>query len=140
MPARHGHTIRNLSRERKLEGARGQRAPRHLELRPQRDTPEALASYAHAAIADPDGKRKVPWSFLTTRSKADLKPILEHYGQPVAPRHGSDQLNHLLRLYLIDRKGQIRNIYGLGMLDPRFLLADIESLLLEDGTLGPKRQ
>jgi len=111
-----------------------------LSFDPERDTPEALASYAHAAIADPDGKRKVPWSFLTTRSKADLKPILEHYGQPVAPRHGSDQLNHLLRLYLIDRKGQIRNIYGLGMLDPRFLLADIESLLLEDGTLGPESQ
>src|SRR5262245_4808602 len=111
-----------------------------LSFDPERDTPEALASYAHAAIADPDGKRKVPWSFLTTPSKADLKPMLEHYGQPVAPRYGSDQLNHLLRLYLIDRQGKIRNIYGLGMLDPRFLLADIETLLLEDGTLGPKSQ
>ena len=107
---------------------------------PERDTPEALASYAHAALADPDVKRKLPWSFLTTRSKADLKPILEHYGQPVVPRYGSDQLNHLLRLYLIDRHGQIRNVYGLGMLNPRFLLADIETLLLEDGILGPNSQ
>jgi hypothetical protein len=74
-----------------------------LSFDPERDTPEALASYAHAAIADPDAKRKVPWSFLTTRSKANLKPILEHFGQPVAPRHGSDLLNHLLLLYLIDR-------------------------------------
>jgi len=111
-----------------------------LSFDPERDTPEALASYAHAAIADPDAKRKVPWLFLTTPSKADLKPILEHYGQPVAPRYGSDQLNHLLRLYLIDRQGQIRNIYGLGQLDPRFLLADIETLLLEDGTLGSRSQ
>lgn len=111
-----------------------------LSFDPERDTPEALASYADAAIADPDGKRKMPWSFLTTRSHADLKPVLEHYGQPVAPRHGSDQLNHLLRLYLIDRKGRVRNIYGLGMLDPAFLLADIETLLLEDGTLGRSTQ
>ena len=101
---------------------------------PERDTPEALASYVYAALADPDSSRKLPWSFLTTRSRRDLSPILEDYGQPVAPRQGSNQLNHLLRLYLIDRKGQIRNIYGLGMLDPRFLLADIETLLLEDGT------
>jgi protein SCO1 len=111
-----------------------------LSFDPERDTPEALASYAEAAIADPDGKRKVPWLFLTTRSKDELKPILERYGQPVAPRHRSDQLNHLLRLYLIDRQGRVRNIYGLGMLDPAFLLADIETLLLEDGTLGAKRQ
>jgi len=111
-----------------------------LSFDPERDTPEALASYAQAALADPEVKRKLPWSFLTTRSKADLKPILEHYGQPVAPRQGSDQLNHLLRLYLIDRQGQIRNVYGLGMLNPRFLLADIETLLLEDGTLGSRSQ
>jgi protein SCO1/2 len=107
---------------------------------PERDTPGALASYAHAAIADPDSARKVPWSFLTTRSQRELKPILEQYGQPVAPRGTGDQLNHLLRLYLIDRKGRIRNIYGLGMLDPRFLLADIESLLIEDGTLAARTQ
>lgn len=103
---------------------------------PDRDTPEALADYASSALADSDRHRKVPWSFLTTRSKRDLKPILEYYGQPVAPRHGSDQLNHLLRLYLIDRHGRIRNIYGLGMLDTRFLLADIETLLLEEGSLA----
>jgi len=38
-------------------------------------------------------------------------------------------------VFLVDRKGNIRNIYGLDLIDPRLLMTDIETLLLEDGTL-----
>ena len=76
-----------------------------------------------------------PWKFITTRSQSDLQPILEAYGQTVDrrknPAHPLGPLNHILRVYLIDREGQIRNIYSTGTLDPRLVLADIRTLLLE---------
>jgi cytochrome oxidase Cu insertion factor (SCO1/SenC/PrrC family) len=40
-------------------------------------------------------------------------------------------LNHTLRVYLIDRAGSIRNIYSSGTLDPRLVLSDIRTLLIE---------
>jgi hypothetical protein len=40
-------------------------------------------------------------------------------------------LPHTLRVFLIDRQGRIRNIYSSGTLDPRLILADIRTLILE---------
>ena len=34
----------------------------------------------------------------------------------------------------IDRDGKIRNIYGLGLIDPRLLMTDVETLLMTEGT------
>jgi cytochrome oxidase Cu insertion factor (SCO1/SenC/PrrC family) len=42
-------------------------------------------------------------------------------------------LFHMVRVYLIDREAMIRNIYSFGMLDPRLLLADVRTLLQEEG-------
>jgi cytochrome oxidase Cu insertion factor (SCO1/SenC/PrrC family) len=39
--------------------------------------------------------------------------------------------NHTLRVFLIDRDGNIRNIYSSGTLDPRLVLADVRTLMLE---------
>ena len=60
------------------------------------------------------------------------------FGQPVrrAPGEGAD-IAHLLRVYLIDRQRRVRNIYGLGFLDPRLLLADVRTLLGETGGVSP---
>jgi len=41
-------------------------------------------------------------------------------------------LNHTLRVFLIDREGQIRNIYSSGTLDVRLVLADVKTLMLEE--------
>jgi protein SCO1 len=41
-------------------------------------------------------------------------------------------LYHILRVFLIDREGRIRNIYSSGTLDPRLVLADVKTLLLEE--------
>jgi cytochrome oxidase Cu insertion factor (SCO1/SenC/PrrC family) len=41
-------------------------------------------------------------------------------------------LYHTLRVFLIDREGRIRNIYSSGTLDPRLVLADVKTLLLEE--------
>ena len=43
-----------------------------------------------------------------------------------------ETLYHILRVFLIDREGRIRNIYSSGTLDPRLVLADVKTLLLEE--------
>lgn len=109
---------------------------------PERDTPEALASYMAALRIADDGTRS-PWEFFTTPSQTAIDPILEAYGQPVRrpPQHGASAadaaIGHLLRVYLIDRAGRVRNIYGLEFLDPRLLVADVRTLLLEERRAAP---
>ena len=106
-----------------------------LSFDPDRDSPETLKSYAYPVLSDPEAGRKMPWDFLTTRSAAELKPILKAYGQVINPAPDGETISHLLRLYLIDRHGYIRNIYGLGFLDPRLMFTDIKTLLLEEAAM-----
>ena len=46
--------------------------------------------------------------------------------------HGSNEYP-----FLIDRDGNIRNIYGSDTLDPRLVLADVRSLLMEAAAPKP---
>ena len=41
-----------------------------------------------------------------------------------------------LRVFLIDRAARIRNIYSSGTLDPRLVVADVKTLLLEEAKLS----
>ena len=109
---------------------------RHLRLvtlsfDPGHDTPETMARYSRVAATQ---ETRSPWEFLTTASDRQLAPILAAYGQLVQrpPGPAAAAPTHLLRVYLIDRQQRIRNIYGLDFLDPRLLLADVRTLLLED--------
>ena len=43
----------------------------------------------------------------------------------------TDRFTHLLRVYLIDRKLRVRNIYSVSFLHPDILMNDVETLLLE---------
>jgi cytochrome oxidase Cu insertion factor (SCO1/SenC/PrrC family) len=101
---------------------------------PQHDTPRVLSSYTQA-LRKPTGAE---WLFLTTVGKKDLDPILQSYGQQVDrkknPKDTLGPYSHLLRVYLIDRQGKIRNIYSTGMLDPRLVLTDVRTLLLEEAS------
>ena len=67
----------------------------------------------------------------------ELQPILAAYGQAVDkkqnPSDPTGPLNHTLRVLLIDAAGKIRNIYSSGTLDPRLLLADVRTLMIEAG-------
>jgi len=47
-------------------------------------------------------------------------------------REGTGPVYHPLRVFLIDRDRRIRNIYSSGTLDPRLMLADVKTLLLEE--------
>jgi cytochrome oxidase Cu insertion factor (SCO1/SenC/PrrC family) len=99
---------------------------------PQHDTPRVMAEYADRLRPGGVGSE---WLFLTTRSGKELKPILSAYGQSVDrkknPLDPLGPLYHVLRVYLIDQEGMIRNIYAFGMLDPRLVVTDVRTLLME---------
>ena len=106
-----------------------------LSFDPDYDTPEVMAEFgAHMRL--PDGKGP-PWLFLTAADCATLAPVLEAYDQPVARKADPDDpkgpLAHLLRVFLIDGDGVIRNIYSADFLDPRLLLNDLKTLQMEGG-------
>ncbi len=111
-----------------------------MSLDPAHDTPETLRVFArryeeHADI--------VPWHFLTASSYQFLNPLLRDMGEEisidrVAAAKGGVVLNHLLKVFLIDKAGWVREIYSNQSLDPAAILGDIESLLLEERE--PRRQ
>jgi cytochrome oxidase Cu insertion factor (SCO1/SenC/PrrC family) len=103
-----------------------------MSFDPANDTPERMAAFSGLASRRPTA---APWHFLTAKSPTELQPILTAYGQAVDeksnPLDPTGPLNHTLRVFLIDRAGNIRNIYSSGTLDPRLVLADVRTLMLE---------
>ncbi len=108
-----------------------------LTFDPDYDTPQRLAEYSKAMREQKSG---CEWRFATTKSRAELDPILNGYGQAVDKRSNPNDpqgpLYHILRVFLIDRQGRIRNIYSSATLDPRLVLADVKTLLLEETKLS----
>lgn len=110
-----------------------------LSFDPDYDTPRRLAAYSEAMRDDKSG---CEWQFVTAKSHAALESILRSYGQAVDQRSNPNDpqgpLYHILRVFLIDRAGRIRNIYSSATLDPRLVLADVKSLLLEEKKLSTR--
>ena len=102
-----------------------------LSFDPAHDTPEVMSRYGHVFNRKQDG---ADWLFLTTESRGHLAPLLERYGQQVdraKPGSATGPYNHPLRVYLIDAQKRIRNIYSYGLLDPRLVMTDVRTLLME---------
>src|SRR5882762_7227673 len=114
------------------------------------------ASRKAAASLDvaPEGRRYCPgsrikesrglrWYFLTTRSVRDLLPLVEGFGQDI--RYSVDkstgrpvrELSHVLKVFLIDRSGSIREIYTSTFLHSQVVMNDIKTLLMEQGAKFP---
>ena len=72
-----------------------------------------------------------------------IAPLLAAYGQRVDKRKkpsATGPYQHPLRVYLIDDRQQIRNIYSFGLLDPRLVITDVQTLLAErSGATGDPR-
>jgi len=102
-----------------------------LSFDPARDTPEVMRRYAGSRLVESDAGLR--WYFLTTRSAKELHPLVEGFGQEVT-RSGRE-LSHVLKVFLIDRRGDIREIYSSNFLHPQSVLNDIETLLLEEGKI-----
>ncbi len=116
-------------------GARGRVQLVSLSFDPEHDTPEVMRAYggAHAK-----GGGTVPWHFLTTASKRDVAPLLDGFGQDVSrPAREEDRrpgdLTHVLKVFLIDRSGWVREVYSTSYLVPQVVVNDVKTLLLEDG-------
>jgi protein SCO1 len=99
-----------------------------LSFDPARDTPEVMRRYAGSRVVENDAGLR--WYFLTTRTARELFPLVEGFGQHVT-RSGRE-LSHVLKVFLIDRRGDIREIYSSNFLHPQSVLNDIETLLLEE--------
>ena len=103
-----------------------------LSFDPEYDTPQIMSLYGKdLSYINAD------WAFLTTSSLNDLAPILESYDQPVIRKYKDDGSydgvqSHILRVYLIDDKKLIRNIYNVDFLHPDLLINDIKTLLLDN--------
>jgi cytochrome oxidase Cu insertion factor (SCO1/SenC/PrrC family) len=112
---------------------------------PAHDTPERMAEL-RAALA-PRGR----WSFVTAPDLATLEPVLDDYGQRVTRRlvpsrdapashagsehaassEESEILSHVLKVFLVDESRRIRNVYSVGLMDPRLIVNDIQTVLAD---------
>jgi cytochrome c peroxidase len=119
---------------RMLEGdprARARLRVLSLSFDPEHDTPARLREVEQGVE-----RAGLDWRFLTTRSRGALDPILAAYGQALARERDAEgretgAIAHVLRVFLIDPAGRIRNIYSSSYLEPDLLLTDVRSLLLE---------
>ena len=105
-----------------------------LSFDPINDTHESMQAYGgrHARAAGP-----LPWHFLTTRSVKALQPILEGFGQEIeverdAQGRPTRTISHMLKLFLLDREGRVREIYSTAFLHPEAMLNDIRTLVMEE--------
>lgn len=96
---------------------------------PVNDSPEVMADYGSSFR-----RHDIDWRFLTSGSDARLEPVLDDYDQAVIRDIGPDgepigTMSHILRVFLIDRDKNIRNIYSPSFLHPDILLADILTVM-----------
>jgi cytochrome oxidase Cu insertion factor (SCO1/SenC/PrrC family) len=94
---------------------------------PRRDTPAKMRGL-RAALA-PRGR----WRFLTAANEQALRPVLADFGQDAVriadQANAPDSLRHVLKVFVVDASGAIRQIYSTDFLDPRLVLADLRTLL-----------
>jgi cytochrome oxidase Cu insertion factor (SCO1/SenC/PrrC family) len=105
-----------------------------LSFDPARDSPAVMKHYAGSRL---EGEGGLDWYFLTTPSVEDLMPLVEGFGQDVrysvnrSTGRPVRELSHVLKVFLIDGKGDVREIYTSVFLHPRTILGDIQTLLME---------
>jgi len=105
-----------------------------LSFDPLHDLPHVMKAFTHAL----SGTAPVQWSFLTTSSLSRLAPLLDGFGQEITIENDvqgqpTRTLAHMLKVFLLDRRGQVREIYSTAFLVPQVILNDMLTLLLEDG-------
>jgi protein SCO1 len=103
-----------------------------VSLDPTHDTPAVVASYGQEFTIDP----KFEWRFLTARRVPDLLPVLDDFGQDVSvdvdeQGRATRALHHMLKMFLIDAHGEVREVYSLAFLQPQVMFNDIKTLALE---------
>ena len=109
-----------------------------LSFDPKNDIPEIMKLYGAGT-----DKHLVDWQFITTKNADILDPILDGYQQRIIKEYDNDgnyvgSISHILRVFLIDKDKQIRNIYSVSFLHADLIINDIKTLLdpkTNNGTL-----
>lgn len=122
-------TLRDLQTRLRETGLDRDTALVSISFDPERDRPAQLAKYAQIYDADP-----TLWRFLTAPSGRVLDAVLASYGQDRTPeRDGrgrpTGRIRHVLKVFLVDREGFIRNVYSAGFLVPALVVNDIRTVL-----------
>ena len=99
---------------------------------PTNDTPAVLAQYAASFTRG----SAFEWRFLTARDVPALLPVLDDFGQDVSVQTDEKgtptrTLHHMLKVFLIDPRGTVREIYTLAFIQPDVMFNDIRTLYLE---------
>ena len=121
--------LQDLQARLKDEGLYRDVALLSISFDPGRDSPAQLAKYARVYGADP-----ALWRFMTAPSTRVLEDVLDSYGQDRAPVYDlrgrfTGRYSHVLKVFLVDRAGDIRNIYSAGFLVPDLVINDIKTVL-----------
>jgi protein SCO1 len=96
-----------------------------ITLDPVRDTPEVLNGYMRLYEVD-----ATDWNFLTGPADQIARTI-KAWGMWARPA-ANGQLDHPSRIFLVDGRGRIREIYNLSFLKPAWVVQDVELLLKEE--------
>jgi protein SCO1 len=109
-----------------------------LSFDPGNDTPKAMQAYGGAHAKDSE----LRWYFLTTYSMKFLAPILADFGQDVeverdARGQPTRARTHMLKVFLLDAHGRVREIYSAAFLHPQVMLNDLKTLALESRGEAP---
>ena len=104
-----------------------------ITLDPVRDTPEALRKYMKAYDAD-----AAHWSFLTG-PREQVEKVHAAWGMWAKPT-ANGQFDHPSRVFLVDGRGRVREIYNLDFFKPAWVLEDVQLLLDEPGGRSVKRR
>jgi cytochrome c peroxidase len=104
-----------------------------ISFDPAHDTPAVMKRYGAAFAGE-----VVDWRFLTARDEEAIAPVLESYDQSIVREYGPDgellgTISHILRVYLIDDKRRIRNIYSVSYLHAETVANDVRTVLLDAG-------
>lgn len=117
--------LRELDRRLAADPARAARVRLAcVSFDPSNDTPEKMRELR--ALMAP----KTDWTFLAPADAAALEPLLADYGQDVTPL-GNGDIRHVLKVFLVDDRSRVRNVYSAGVLDPDLVIADVDTLALE---------
>ena len=95
---------------------------------PERDTPVVMRRLREQLAPRGD------WRFRTARDRAALAPVLAAFGQdalPLVDERGASTgvLRHLLKVFLVDAEGGVRNVYGADFLSAELLAVDARTVL-----------
>jgi len=95
-----------------------------ISLDPKRDTPAALRRYRE--LYDITGDY---WQFLTGPEPV-VNKVIAAWGMWARPAPNG-QLDHPSRIFLLDGKGRIREVYSLENFKPAWVTEDVRGLLTE---------